>query len=396
VKPASTRPAEAAGATVTDGGVKPASTLRALNFILTVDEDLSIRAELPAIDMVKGLMTLDRLHLDLVGIFEDWLHNRQITRRLEVEVFGSLLYQMLFTGDVRDLFEQKLQTLLRTDEQLRLRLCFAESPDLERLPWEFLYIPRSRSLSAPGDFFLAASKRLTLTRYQPRQYIQRSDEIKGPLRILLVVSNPSNLSAIDAQPLIAALKDLAATRSLSIRFLREATFNRFRHELEEYLPHLVHFIGHARSDETGTSSIALTADDGEADWVRDSHFADSFRFSRISPRLVILHTDGGSAFGPRLVKGVDNVIELRYPITNQAALTFCRDFYMAAATGETVDVAVQRARASMLTRVVSADSLSFASPAYYATSAEPTNLICPVAPASGARFAARPLPLAPG
>jgi hypothetical protein len=356
-------------------------------FMLTLDRDALIRAEyhsqmdgrFASGDRVEESITLAPLHLELLGIFDDWLHKQQITRRLEIEVFGSLLYQTLFAGKVGDLFEKVLhQTFDRPpDEQLQVHLRFDKASHFERLPWEFLYTPELRSLHR--RFFLATSKALTLTRSLTSPRSPSDQKVETPLRILLVLSNPSPLSNIDPAPMLSTLEALADRCSLEVKMLDKPTLSNFSHELEIYLPHFVHFIGHTRSEETGTSSVALASDSGTTKWIRDREFADMFAwFDRnLSPRVLIFHSVGGSTLGPHLMEaGVDDVIELRYPTTQAAAHTFFRTFYMAVGRGAPVDVAVQHARGDMIQRGVgSGDTVYFGSPAYYASAVESTYLV---------------------
>jgi hypothetical protein len=135
----------------------------------------------------------------------------------------------------------------------------------------------------------------------------------------------------------------------------------FYDKLKAFNPHIVHFIGHGRYDQTaGTGKIALfdPAGNGEA-WQEDKNFADIFVQANPVTSLIFLHlcqevmTDLSANFAglaPRLIRAQTKaVVAMHYPISTDAAVTFCRYFYRELLSQARVDDAVQTARSRVKT-----------------------------------------------
>ena len=60
-------------------------------------------------------------------------------RVTEVRAFGQQLADALFAGDVGTVFRQSLASCVRDGSELRIRLRLEAVPDLDGLPWEYLY-----------------------------------------------------------------------------------------------------------------------------------------------------------------------------------------------------------------------------------------------------------------
>src|SRR5262245_34125727 len=74
------------------------------------------------------------------------------------KAFGGRVFNAVFGGEVRGVFRSSLDEASRRGTGLRIRLRFANAPELADLPWEFLYNP---SL----DYFLGLSDETPLVRY---------------------------------------------------------------------------------------------------------------------------------------------------------------------------------------------------------------------------------------
>src|SRR6266704_5682330 len=111
---------------------------------LIVQDDYNIRVERDDGAQTKGKLILDDLHRNLISLFEDWLsrekqsgQDRKMSRRWEFEVFGTLLYKVLFDGQVEIFFRQTLEEV-KEGERLRVQLSFeGRSSDLASIPWEY-------------------------------------------------------------------------------------------------------------------------------------------------------------------------------------------------------------------------------------------------------------------
>src|SRR5947209_6219417 len=59
-----------------------------------------------------------------IKIFVDWLNGSKVDRRVELEVLGEHLYNILFNGEVRAYFERQLEDARRAGQRLIVRLSF--------------------------------------------------------------------------------------------------------------------------------------------------------------------------------------------------------------------------------------------------------------------------------
>jgi len=93
----------------------------------------------------------------------------------------------------------------RRDSGLRLRLRFTRTPELADLPWEYLY-------NAARNRFFSLSVDTPIVRYLDLPQSLRPLAIKPPLRVLVMISSPSNYPQLDVEQewkkLNAAFADL--------------------------------------------------------------------------------------------------------------------------------------------------------------------------------------------
>jgi CHAT domain len=348
--------------------------MRPFELTLTIQDDCTVQAEREHGARTSGRLRLDDLDRRLIEIFDDWLIQDKIKSCRELATFGSLLYRTLFNGRVESFFKQQLDEAHATGQSLRLQLSFGQKvADLASLPWEYLCFPN-------GNSFLATHHDLVLSRYIPLE-IARHESLaptKGPLRILIVVSRPQELGAVIPDYVIQDIENLAQSISVKIDTLMTPTRENFLDKLEETKPHVLHFIGHGKFDkERKKGKIALLDDDGVSpNWVPDDEFAEDFVHMRSIPRLAFLHLcEGGSVdfsanfagLAPQLVRaGIQAVVAMQYPISNNAATRFSQAFYKELSEGKPVDNAVQEGRWRITRKIKGAlDSRVFGTPILY-------------------------------
>ena len=293
---------------------------------------------------------LERLRLTL-------LRSAATTRRVPardeqpVQRLGSELFDRLFTGDVRLLFDMTRQQAVHRDARVRLVLRI-RPPELAVLPWEFMY-------DARRDDYLSLS--MPLVRYPEILEPVRPLRVTGPLRILGMVARPSGFDALDVDGekahLRRALDPLIRDGGVHLGWAPGETWRDLLHALSTSSWHVVHFIGHGGFDTVaGEGVFYLSGDGGENYQLRASHLAQL-----LSPhhalRLVMLNScdsaagsdnDLFSSAAAALVRrGVPAVLAMQFEISDSAAVEFTRSFYEAVAAGEPVDIAVRDARLSV-------------------------------------------------
>jgi hypothetical protein len=318
---------------------------------IIVQDSKTVRARTGDGGEKSGEIKLDKLRRQTIHILETWLTQGKTTERGEIEVLGMHLYQVLFGGDIGKFFENSLSRVPQ-GERLRVQLSFQEAArELAAFPWEYLYYPDEEER---GGFFFATHVDLVLSRYMPLEEGRKTLKPEaGTLRILIVVSQPSDQGPVMAGPVIEAIQKMEESYPIKVEILDKPTIDAFLDKLSEVKPHVLHFIGHGVY-ENDKGKIAFLETDETVIWVEDKEFSEYFINTRSIPRLVFLHLcEGGkldftanfAGLAPQLIRAnVPAVVAMRHPISNKAAIAFSRAFYRELAAGQPVDNAVQVGR----------------------------------------------------
>lgn len=291
-----------------------------------------------------------------------------------VRAAGEALFNWLVIEPVRTHLRLAWDRAQRTGEGLRLRLSI-DAAEIGTWPWEALYDPER-------DHTFATSAATPLVRYYDQANHLGSlthPQAELPLHLLLVL------------PVMADL-DLTRERSGVEEVASSFTSNLRTHALDGVVRRtdladalltadydILHFSGHsAVVDRRGY--VALNQRDGRPDWIHSGTLAQ-LMLSHKPIKLVVLNAcgttrgDDGRAFqglAPQMVRaGVPAVVTMQFPITDEAAATFAREFYKRLCAGEDagqVDVAVTYAR-GMLAVLHSGDH-SWAAPVLYTHAAD--------------------------
>ena len=99
-------------------------------------------------DLVQGLRDLRR-----ITPAQPEMPNVAGSPTAAIKAFGTQLFEALFTGGVESALRSSLHVSAKHNEGLRLRLRFADTPDLTSLPWELLYDPVRRRFPCRQDDF---------------------------------------------------------------------------------------------------------------------------------------------------------------------------------------------------------------------------------------------------
>ncbi|MGB0383596.1 MAG: CHAT domain-containing protein [Ardenticatenaceae bacterium] len=291
--------------------------------------------------------------------------------------FGEQLFSALFEGEVRDCLARSLEAAKFKKGGLRIRLRLNGVPELATLPWEYLRDPHAQN-------FLLLSDQTPIVRYLERSGTEQPLELVRPLRILMVIANPLDLSPLDAekewQKVQEALEGLQHRGLVEIHRLASGTLAELQKQLRKDEYHILHFIGHGVFDTDVSSQkaaegqgcgLAFVDQKGFADFVSASELATLLHNHR-SLRLVLLNAcDGGRAAlnnpfagtAQRLVqKGLPSVIAMQFAVSDKAAITLTEEFYQALADGYPVDGALTEARKAIFTRV---NQLEWATPVLF-------------------------------
>lgn len=102
-----------------------------------------------------------------------------------VQRFGAELFDLLFTGEVRNRYDVSQERVHHQEKGLRVKRCI-QDPRLANLPWEFLY-------DARWDEYLCLSQQTPLVRYLELPQSICPLAVTPPLRILGMIAAPDDL-----------------------------------------------------------------------------------------------------------------------------------------------------------------------------------------------------------
>ena len=295
---------------------------------------------------------------------------RQVRRiespdRLLLENFGDRLFRAAFSDQVGECLGRSRLAAESKDAGLRIWLRLPQP--LAGIPWEYLYDAEHGFLGLDPD--------TALVRYPELPAPVKPFPISPPLRILAMISAPSDLPPLDVEEewdkLSSTLSDLAGLGMVQVDRLEDGTLAALRRRLQLKNYHVLHFIGHGGFDEKGQGgALALEAADRKTRLVTGRDLGMMIHHRRL--RLAVLNAcEGGrnardDPFGgvaQALVRqGIPAVIAMQFEISDPAALVFSQSFYQGIADGLPIDVATVEARRAMFAE---GNEIEWATPVLY-------------------------------
>ncbi len=312
--------------------------------------------------------------------------------------FGSRLFGAVFSQSVRDCLIKSLDQASSQGQGLRIRLRLNKAPDLAGLPWEYLYFPDLNR-------FFALSTKTPIVRYLELPERIRPLRLDLPLRVLAVVSSPSDVPPLDVerewQNIQTALAGPIAAGAVQLERLAQPTLGALGRALRRTPFHCLHFVGHGAFDPQRQDGLLIfESEGGDAQRVSGQdlgmllHDFDSLR-------LVVLNAcEGGRAasddpFGgvaqSLVQQGCPAVVAMQFPISDDSAIRLSQAFYGALGGGTPVDTALGIARQELF---AASPSLDWGTPVLYLRA--PDGRVFDISePALAAAEPASPSPSAP-
>jgi small GTP-binding protein len=309
-----------------------------------------------------------RLDMSRIKLALSLIEKRQTDADL-LKNLGGELHQALFPNKVHGHWRATKAGAEAAGSSVRLRLIF-EAPELAALPWELLYDESTNT-------FLANDTQTAFSRYIDVPLSKRDlANASRPLKILLVISGPTNLPKLDAAGEEALIREALAAHiaagNIELDVVREATIRNLTQQLRVKQYDVLHFIGHG-DFENNRGVMALVDAGGKARWLDEEAFANLFLGNR-SLGLIILNSCKGASsssyramagVAPNLVRrGLPAVVAMQYSILDSTAKQFADEFYRTLALGWPVDAAVQTTR-NAISIEVGLDQPDFATPVLY-------------------------------
>lgn len=285
------------------------------------------------------------------------------------KALGAQLYDTIFQGDVRGVLQSSLDEAHQRRLSLRLRLRLGDTPALAVLPWEFLYSSRRNA-------FLSLAEDTPIIRYMDLPGMLTPLTVDLPLRILVVISSPSDYEALDAEHewehLNAALQPLFDQRRVTLARTDDAQLDSLRQTLRSTDYHVLHFIGHGEVEPTTHEGVLVLENNVHSGSLISGENLGILLHNFPSVRVVLLNAcEGaratqGNPFGgvaQNLVQqGIPAVIAMQTAISDQAATLLAQEFYSAVSVGRPVDAAIASARSAIFN---AARSTEWATPVLY-------------------------------
>lgn len=304
-----------------------------------------------------------------------------------VKAFGGKLFAAVFAADVLACFRMSLEKATEQGAGLRIRLRLAEAPELIDLPWEYLY-------NATLNRFLGLSAETPIVRYLDLAERIKPLLVELPIRVLVVVSSPSDYPALDVEAewsrLKNALADLEIQGRVVVERLPSATLQALQRRLRRETCHVFHFIGHGGfNEQSGEGLLVLEDKNGRADPV-SSQYLGTLLHDHKPLRIAVLNacegarggrTDPFAGTAQSLVQqGIPAVIAMQFEITDEAAVIFAHELYMALADGCAIDTALAEARKALFAQ---AKEVEWGTPVLYMRASDGRIFELPEVPSSG-------------
>ena len=268
---------------------------------------------------------------------------------------GGALFDAVFADEVLLAWTRSVDTSRDGGEGLRVRLQLTDAPSLAGLPWELLWDKRSQT-------FVAQSERTPVVRYLEVSQPPRPLVVDGPLRVLVVLSSPTDLPELDVEAewrrLQDGLADRVAAGLVHLDRLPAATTTALAAWLRDHEVHILHVIGHGDFDEHQQEGVLYFCDAYGRSVAVPPGVLGPYLHDHDPLRLVFLNAcqsgrlgaaDPFSGMAQRLVQqDCTAVVAMQFPISDGAATAFTGEFYAALAAGMPVDQSVTMARKALL------------------------------------------------
>lgn len=266
----------------------------------------------------------------------------------DAKYVGQLLYEFLFPQEIRDLYTGRLSVARSKGKGLRIRLHIGqEHPELNLIPWEYCRDDKA---------FLALNEETPILRYIPTPRPPEPLTIKGPVKVLLVTANPSDLQNLniisEEEYLRTALTELVENRRVTLRVTHQVSRTELERQLSDFDPHILHFAGHGDHAKDGRRRLFLVDGDGQSQPIDDEDVQVLLQNSHV--RLILLNacqtaasisSNALTGVAPLLVEaGVPAVIGMQFAIPDETSITFMKTLYQSLVKGKPLDTAVTQAR----------------------------------------------------
>ncbi len=262
-------------------------------------------------------------------------------------------------------FKQAWATIRGQYEQRRVRLRIDnEAPELHTIPWELL---RDTSPNYPPKI-LAADADTPFSRYMTGAWEAGQSIAERPIKILVAIANPGNLTDFSLSPIdVAVEQEIIETAyskltsdQVQLTFLNSpVTLPGLEERLKEGY-HILHIVAHGSfSTRSNTAALFLADNDNKVKIEDEINFKAMVDRQGQKPQLVFLAScqsatrhsaDAFRGIGPQLIAaGIPAVLAMQDFIPVKTTEMFTHTFYRQLIQHGQVDLAGNEARSALLT-----------------------------------------------
>ena len=289
--------------------------------------------------------------------------------------FGGQLFDTLFQGDVRRLYDEA-----RTRQRNRLDLVLTSMiPWIAEKPWEFAYDHGRQSFLATEEIHFI---RNVLTNV-PADPIARAE---GPLRILVVSAQPVGFGRLSIEQELSVIQrgfqPLVEAGLAEIDSLARATPSMIHRYLTTGRYQVVHFIGHGTYNEERREGCLIFVNEQGGEYpLGERSVREIFRGRGLS--LVFLNScesgrggraDFNKGVAQSLVAhGLPALVANQYSVLDSSATSFAQHFYWSLAQGMSLGQSAREARIAV-NYLLHGEPIDWAVPVLYAR--DPNATLC--------------------
>lgn len=284
----------------------------------------------------------------------------------EMLEFGELLFETLFPGNTRRLYDVARSMVQGGD---RLDIIFtSQIPWIADKPWEFSYDPARRTFLSTEEIHFIRNVFTSVP-------AAACEARPGPLRILVAAAQPVGAGTLSLEEEVRVIERgfeaLRAASLAQVKVLARATPAELHAELMRGDYDLFHFIGHGEFVD-GRGYLLFEDSGGGVHRVNERSMREILLSRGI--RLVFLNAcetgRGGAADSTRGVAqalvagGMPAVVANQYKVLDQSATVFAQHFYWSLARGKSIAAAARESRIAV--NYSYGDAIDWAVPVVYA------------------------------
>jgi len=261
--------------------------------------------------------------------------------------FGGQLFETLFQGDVRRLYDEARarQRSRRLDLVLTSMI-----PWIAEKPWEFAFDTGRQSFLATEDIHFVRNVLTSIP-------AERINKVNGALRILVTSAQPVGFGHLsmeqEEQVIRRGFNPLVEAGFVSIDVLPRATPAALHRQLSTGAYNVVHFIGHGVYDEAHDEGCLVFEDEhGGSMFLGQRSVRELFCNRGLS--LVFLNacetgTGGRADFNKGVAQslvahGLPALVANQYSVLDSSASSFAQHFYWSLAQGRSLGESAREAR----------------------------------------------------